>query len=87
MRWLHSPRVLSTRHTVVLTHSLPIPLSLGGGTYFFDSEQLWSPPVGAALFFNGLRLHGGRLLYLLLLLHHACMYSDDEHYIVRDDEY
>jgi len=32
----------------------------GGGTYFFETESLWAPPVGSALFFRGSQLHGGK---------------------------
>jgi hypothetical protein len=30
----------------------------GGGTYFYDANSLWQAPVGAAVFFNGVQLHG-----------------------------
>lgn len=42
--------------------SFVIPLNdgfKGGGTYFFDSETLWVPPVGSALYFSGSQWHGG----------------------------
>jgi hypothetical protein len=29
------------------------------GTYFFDKEEVWKPPLGAALAFSGQLLHGG----------------------------
>ena len=31
----------------------------GGGTYFFQTQELWRPPIGAALYFSGVKLHGG----------------------------
>ena len=31
----------------------------GGGTYFFESQSMWRPPLGGALYFNGKNLHGG----------------------------
>lgn len=45
--------------------SFVIPLNadfVGGGTYFFDQETMWAPPLGGALFFHGNHLHGGRFL-------------------------
>jgi hypothetical protein len=52
--------------------SFVIPLNnqfVGGGTYFFETESLWVPPVGAALYFNGNHLHGGKpLLFLLCII-------------------
>lgn len=42
--------------------SFVIPLNddfKGGGTYFFDTETLWVPPVGSALYFSGNHWHGG----------------------------
>lgn len=42
--------------------SFVIPLNdgfKGGGTYFFDTETLWVPPVGSALYFSGSHWHGG----------------------------
>lgn len=42
--------------------SFVIPLNdgfKGGGTYFFDTETLWVPPVGSALYFSGSQWHGG----------------------------
>ena len=32
----------------------------GGGTFFFETETLWAPAVGSALFFSGNQLHGGK---------------------------
>lgn len=34
----------------------------GGGTYFFETETLWAPAVGSALFFSGNQLHAGNVL-------------------------
>lgn len=42
--------------------SFVIPLNdefTGGGTYFFDTQEMWRPPVGSGLVFNGNQLHGG----------------------------
>ncbi len=42
--------------------SFVIPLNddfVGGGSYFFESQVLWKPPVGAAVYFSGQQLHGG----------------------------
>lgn len=42
--------------------SFVIPLNSdfeGGGTFFSDSKVKWIPPVGSALFFNGIQYHGG----------------------------
>lgn len=36
----------------------------GGGTYFFETETLWAPAVGSALFFSGSQLHAGKLTSL-----------------------
>lgn len=33
----------------------------GGGTYFFDTQELWRPPRGAAVYFSGYRPHGGKV--------------------------
>lgn len=43
--------------------SFVIPLNSdfsGGGTYFPDSKVKWNPPVGSALYFNGVQYHGGK---------------------------
>ncbi len=52
--------------------SFVIPLNdgfKGGGTYFFDSETLWVPPVGSALYFSGSQWHGGKLICFLRYLY------------------
>ena len=40
----------------------------GGGTYFFESQSMWRPPLGGAVYFNGKNLHGGLKLYFIQFL-------------------
>lgn len=58
----------STRERLLGPHkdkspwSFVIPLNgdfEGGGSYFFDTQELWKPPVGGAVYFSGNQLHGG----------------------------
>lgn len=58
----------STRERLLGPHkdkspwSFVIPLNgdfEGGGSYFFDKQELWKPPVGGAVYFSGSQLHGG----------------------------
>ena len=57
----HSVENLLGPHKDKTPFSFVIPINSdfeGGGTYFFETQELWRPPLGSALMFNGQLLHG-----------------------------
>jgi hypothetical protein len=51
----------------------------GGGTYFYDARSLWQAPVGAAVYFNGVQLHGANPITAgtRYIMAGFCEYGDD----------